>query len=273
MKRYVIRTRYQRCRRLLHDRALRRGPRVEPGAGHDRSDHPVAAFLRCPGQDVLRLSGRGRRRNPAPRRSQRHPFRPHHRSHTDHRPADRQQLTAATATGDCPAARHGRRASPPAPLWCRAQQEARHDEPDRPRDRRHRRRHDPAASQGPPLPQAIGTAPTIPAAMPQGIPTLKMPTARGWAGGASRRRAGAEGQRVRRRARASALDPRAAQRRRARRRGAVRRRQAALALRLCDVRARCGAPAASASARTASRCCATRTATAWPRVRGPSSRA
>ena len=32
-------------------------------------------------------------------------------------------------------------------------------------------------------PQAIGGAPTIPLAKPQGIPTLKMPTARGWAQG------------------------------------------------------------------------------------------
>src|SRR5947209_8502481 len=32
-------------------------------------------------------------------------------------------------------------------------------------------------------PQAVGDAPAIPAAKPQGIPTLKMPTARGWAGG------------------------------------------------------------------------------------------
>ena len=30
---------------------------------------------------------------------------------------------------------------------------------------------------------AIGTAPQIPKAKPQGIPTLKMPTARGWAPG------------------------------------------------------------------------------------------
>ena len=30
---------------------------------------------------------------------------------------------------------------------------------------------------------AFGTAPTIPPARPQGIPTLKMPTARGWIGG------------------------------------------------------------------------------------------
>jgi glucose/arabinose dehydrogenase len=33
------------------------------------------------------------------------------------------------------------------------------------------------------LPQAIGSAPAIPKAKPQGIPTLKMPTARGWSGG------------------------------------------------------------------------------------------
>jgi glucose/arabinose dehydrogenase len=32
-------------------------------------------------------------------------------------------------------------------------------------------------------PQAIGLAPAIPQARPQGIPTLKMPTARGWSGG------------------------------------------------------------------------------------------
>lgn len=31
--------------------------------------------------------------------------------------------------------------------------------------------------------QAVGTSPTIPAAKPQGIPTLKMPTARGWTPG------------------------------------------------------------------------------------------
>ena len=36
--------------------------------------------------------------------------------------------------------------------------------------------------QGPMPKQAVGTTPTIPAAKPQGrIPTLKMPTARGWA--------------------------------------------------------------------------------------------
>lgn len=33
-----------------------------------------------------------------------------------------------------------------------------------------------------PLPQAAGTAPQIPEAKPQGVPTLKMPTAKGWTG-------------------------------------------------------------------------------------------
>ena len=38
--------------------------------------------------------------------------------------------------------------------------------------------------RGTPDTQAIGTAPAIPAAKPQGaIPTLKMPTARGWSAG------------------------------------------------------------------------------------------
>lgn len=34
-----------------------------------------------------------------------------------------------------------------------------------------------------PLPQAFGAAPSVPVAKPQGIPTLKMPTAKGWAEG------------------------------------------------------------------------------------------
>lgn len=34
-------------------------------------------------------------------------------------------------------------------------------------------------------PQAVGPAPAIPAAQPQGVPTLKMPTARGWPAGAA----------------------------------------------------------------------------------------
>src|SRR3954471_15476359 len=39
-------------------------------------------------------------------------------------------------------------------------------------------------TQGPTPPQAVGRAPQIPAARAQGaIPTLKMPTARGWAAG------------------------------------------------------------------------------------------
>ena len=32
-------------------------------------------------------------------------------------------------------------------------------------------------------PPAFGSAPAIPAAKPQGVPTLKMPTARGWSAG------------------------------------------------------------------------------------------
>ena len=47
-----------------------------------------------------------------------------------------------------------------------------------------RRRHGPIAAAGGPRHQpALGTAPAIPAARPQGIPTLKMPTARGWSEG------------------------------------------------------------------------------------------
>ena len=34
-----------------------------------------------------------------------------------------------------------------------------------------------------PMPQAFGAKPNIPTAKPQGIPTLKMPTAKGWANG------------------------------------------------------------------------------------------
>jgi glucose/arabinose dehydrogenase len=41
----------------------------------------------------------------------------------------------------------------------------------------------PLRHKGPPPAQAIGSAPAIPAARKQGIPTLKMPTARGWAPG------------------------------------------------------------------------------------------
>ena len=66
------------------------------------------------------------------------------------------------------------------------------------------------------LPQAFGTSPTIPEAKPQGIPTLKMPTAKGWvagtgAGGGTR----PQGQRLRHRAQAPARTARAAQWRRA----------------------------------------------------------
>ena len=60
---------------------------------------------------------------------------------------------------------------------------------------------------GLPREQAVGNAPTIPPAKPQGnLPTLKMPTARGRPTGRSRR-AWAGGQRVRDRPEASALDP------------------------------------------------------------------
>ena len=69
---------------------------------------------------------------------------------------------------------------------------------------------------------AFGSDPAVPAAKPQGgIPTLKMPTAKGWSAGTDAGgRARTQGQRVRDRSQASALDPRAAQRRRAGRRGA-----------------------------------------------------
>ena len=73
-----------------------------------------------------------------------------------------------------------------------------------------------------PHPPAVGRAPAIPEAKPQSIPTLKMPTARGWAAG--RKPAAAPGLAVNAfaaRAEASALDLRAAERRRAGGRGAV----------------------------------------------------
>jgi len=71
---------------------------------------------------------------------------------------------------------------------------------------------------------AVGSAPAIPAAKPQGsIPTLKMPTAKGWAPGQiSGRGARLEGQCFRIRSQAPPLDQRAAQRRRACRGGAER---------------------------------------------------
>ena len=80
---------------------------------------------------------------------------------------------------------------------------------------------------------SCGTAATVRASPPsaarppspprrrQGIPTLKMPTARGWAAGQTPiAAAGAQGERLRVRPQASALDPRAAEWRRADRRGA-----------------------------------------------------
>ena len=85
------------------------------------------------------------------------------------------------------------------------------------------------------------------AARPQGIPTLKMPTARGWSGGRTPVAApGLEGQRLRRRPQASALDPRAAERRRADRRGAGRRRARSAPPSTTPSTARCGAPPPSA---------------------------
>ena len=70
--------------------------------------------------------------------------------------------------------------------------------------------------------QAFGANPAIPAAKAQGsIPTLKMPTARGWPQGKTpNRRSRAQGQRVRDRSQASPMDLRAAERRCARSRGA-----------------------------------------------------
>ena len=84
-------------------------------------------------------------------------------------------------------------------------------------------------TEGSPEP-AWGSAPAIPTAKPQGsIPTLKMPTAKGWdAGTDADRSARAQGQRVRRRPRSSALDRGPAQRRRAGRRGAQPRQAAPL---------------------------------------------
>ena len=76
-------------------------------------------------------------------------------------------------------------------------------------------------SRGRPEP-TFGASPTIPPARPQGaLPTLKMPTATGWPAGADAgRRARAQGQCVRDRPQAPALDPCAAERRSAGRRGA-----------------------------------------------------
>ena len=124
---------------------------------------------------------------------------------------------------------------------------------------------------GPDAP-ALGGTPAIPAARPQGIPTLKMPTARGWAAG--QKPVAAPGLAVN--AFASGLKHprwievlpngdvlvaealtlagpvRTAVRLRHRQHHAARRR-------------------GRAPARTASRCCATPTATAWPRCARPSS--
>ena len=67
---------------------------------------------------------------------------------------------------------------------------------------------------------AYGSTPTIPTAKPQGIPTLKMPTARGWTARANANRRGrAQSERIRNRPQTSTLDPRIAEWRRARGRG------------------------------------------------------
>ena len=70
--------------------------------------------------------------------------------------------------------------------------------------------------------QAFGANPAIPAAKAQGsIPTLKMPTARGWTPRQDAEpRSWPQGQRVRDRSQAPPLDLRAAEWRRARSRGA-----------------------------------------------------
>ena len=120
------------------------------------------------------------------------------------------------------------------------------------------------------VPQAFGANPAIPAAKPQGsLPTLKMPTAQGL-GAATDAHRRAPGLKVNAFA-AGLKHPRwmhvlpngdvlvaealpCA--------GPIR-----FALRLCDVQPRCSAPPRSATARTASRCCATRMATASPKTR------
>ena len=110
---------------------------------------------------------------------------------------------------------------------------------------------------GPPTP-AWGNSPAIPEAKPQGaIPTLKMPTAQGWSEG--QKPIAAPGLKVNAFARgsqASALDRRAAQWRRADRGVDADRGTARGASSTTPCRRRCGAPRRSASAPTASRCCA-----------------
>ena len=124
--------------------------------------------------------------------------------------------------------------------------------------------------QGVPPEAAWGSAPVVPAGKPQGaIPTLKMPTAQGWAKGRSR--VAAPGLKVN--AFATGLEhPRwievlpngdvllPSPRRSPDRSGAC------SAMRC---RRRCGVPMRSAFPPTASRCCATRTATASPKRAKP----
>ena len=122
-------------------------------------------------------------------------------------------------------------------------------------------------------PQALGGAPSIPEAKPQGIPTLKMPTARGWPAGQTPVAApGLEGQRLRHRPQASALDLGAAERRRAGRRGADGARRHPHPVRLRDLHHDAPRRGDRRRARTGSRCCATPTATASPRCARSSSR-
>ena len=102
---------------------------------------------------------------------------------------------------------------------------------------------------------ALGSAPAIPAARPQRIPTLKMPTARGWAAGQTPTAApGLAVNAFAERAQAPALDLRAAERRRAGRRGADASRAGQDRRSTTPSSAPCAAPRRWARARTASRC-------------------
>ena len=115
---------------------------------------------------------------------------------------------------------------------------------------------------------STGSNPTFPAPQKSFIPTVNIAPAKGWPDdGKAHRRRRPCGQRFRQRPRASALALRAAERRRAgrgkQRAGSARRRQGHQRL---DLQARAEARRRRhAERRTASRCCATPTATAWPR--------
>ena len=128
--------------------------------------------------------------------------------------------------------------------------------------------------QGVPQVEAWGAAPAIPAAKSQGaIPTLKMPSARGWDEG--QLPVAAPGLKVNAFAR-GLNHPRwievlpngdvlVAE--------STRSRSSRAACFTLRCRRRCGALVHSAPAPTASRCCATRTATASPSIAAPSWRA